>query len=157
MTSPVRAKGDLTRDILAIVGSVTFVCGTGLTIARCLIVDELSGHRPDLVVSGGADGIDKLAVAVADELGVPYVELIARDRQWDGPRGFRARNIKVSKVCTRAMRISCARTRTYGSGWTVDRVETVLHRPVRRIVINVDGTVDDTGWTTPPAQEVLPI
>ncbi len=158
VTLPTHAKGDMTRDIIAIVGSVSFMCPTGLAIARRVIVAELTGRVPDLVVSGGADGIDKLAVAIAEELGIPALECPAKDRSWNGANGFRARNMKISNLCTRAMRISCSRSKTYGSGFTVDRAETLYHRSVRRIEIHPDGTMDDKGWTIPPAaQEELPI
>ncbi len=150
MNHPTRPRGDLTRDVVAILGSLSFVCPTGMDIARRLIVAELGARRPDLVVAGGADGVEKLAVAVAGEMGIPFHELIPGTAGWDGPRGIKATNVKLTGLSTRLLRISCVRFRTHGSGWAADRAERVLRRPVRHIVINANGTVDDSGWPSPP-------
>lgn len=139
----------MSTDVLAVVGSVDFgYGGEAAAVVYELVVDEIAERRPDLVISGGAPGVDTISVQAAKDLGVPTAEFHPRRRVWAGPDGFRARNIKVGDVCTRAMRISCVDTRTYGSGWTVDRIEK-LGKPVRRIVIHRDGLVVDSGWKTP--------
>ncbi len=154
MILPTHTSGDLTRDVIAIVGSLEFVCPAGMAIARNIIAEELTGRVPDLVVSTGSDGVDKLAIAVAGELGVPALEFTAHT-QWDGPHGEKATNAKVAALCTRALRISCRRSRTQGSGWITDRTA-INNRPVRRIVIGYDGTVQDSGWSTPTTVEAPP-
>ncbi len=151
MSHPNRPKGDLTRDVVAVVGSLEFECPTGLAIARDLIHAELADRRPDLVVTTGAAGVEKIAASVADELGIPNLAFAARGG-WDGPHGTRATLAKVTAICTRAMRVSCRRSRTQGSGFITDRAE-ANHKPVRRIVIDNDATVHDTGWTTTPVPE----
>lgn len=132
-------------DVLAVVGSTSFVCPDGLAIARQIIVDELTERRPDQVVSGGAAGIDTLAVDIATRLGIDCVERHPGMRRWDGPNGFKARNLLIARDATRALRIVCAKSRTYGSGWTCERVQ-AQRKPVRQVVIHPDGTVVDSGW-----------
>lgn len=151
MSHPTRARGDLARDVVAVVGSLQFICPTGLVIARRLITRELSDRRPDLVVTTGADGVEKLAAAIAGQMNIPHLEFIAREG-WNDPHGTRDTLGKVTTLCTRAMRISCRRHRTLGSGWITDRAQ-ANHKPVRRIVIDPQGTVHDTGWTITPAPE----
>ncbi len=143
-------------DVLAIVGSVEFVCPAGEAIARQLVVEELTTRRPDKVVSGGAAGVDTIADEEAAKVDVPFAAFPPKERRWDGPNGFKARNIVLSNACTRALRIVCAKSRTYGSGWTCDRAER-QGKPVRRIVIHPDGTWTDSGWPTTVPDQQLPL
>ncbi len=147
-------------DILAIVGSVEFACPDGEAIARRLVADELTSRRPDRVVSGGAKGVDTIGVAVAAQLGIDYTEHHPGVRRWDGPNGFKARNQLIARDCTRALRIVCAKSRTYGSGYCVDLAQR-RGKPVRRVVIHPDGTWTDSGWPTttpdPDQQGALPL
>ncbi len=143
-------------DVLAIVGSVTFACPAAEALVAHLVLDELTARRPDKVVSGGARGVDTIGVAVAARLGIDYTEHHPGVRRWDGPDGFKARNIIVATTCTRALRIVCANSRTYGSGWTVDQAER-QGKPVRRVVIHPAGGVTDSGWPQPDQQDQLPL
>jgi hypothetical protein len=121
-------------DILAIVGSTSFVVPDGLAQAGRIIARELEHRLPDEIVSGGADGVDSLAVLYAVRYDVPYREFIPTLRRWSGPGGFQERNLKIATVCTRLLRISCHGSTTYGSGWTADRAEE-MGKPVLRAII----------------------
>lgn len=132
-------------DILAIVGSVRFACPKGLLIARDLIAEELDERRPDAVVSGDADGTDTLAKNAALARDIRYIGHPPKRRRWAGPGGFMERNLRVAHDATRAMRIACVDSKTFGSGWTVARVEEMC-KPVRRVFIDRDGNVTDSGW-----------
>lgn len=109
-------------DVLAIVGSTSFVAATGLQTAGTVITGVLQRRRPDRVVSGGADGVDTLGVQLAREQGIDVREHLPANRRWE-PDGFRARNDKVADECTRLMRVACRWSRTYGSGYTHDRAK----------------------------------
>lgn len=91
-------------------------------------------YRPDLVVSGGAEGVDTLAADIAEELGVPVLEFLPARNYWNGAGGFKDRNTYVARMCTRLWRYSCVRSKTYGSGWTADETER-LGKPVTRIAL----------------------
>lgn len=109
------------KDVLAIVGSTTWPAG-GLLIVRSRIETELDRKRPDEIISGGAIGVDTLAVQVARERGIPYREFLPAHRRWV-PDGFKDRNIKIVNECTRLFAIRSKISRTYGSGWAADEAE----------------------------------
>lgn len=90
------------------------------TIIRAVIADA----RPNLIISGDCPygGVDDLAEQLATEAGIPFKAYPATTRRWDGVGGYRERNLKIAGVCTRLLRIVCAYSTTYGSGWTRDRV-----------------------------------
>ena len=138
----------MTRDVLAIVGSVRFTAAGWPAIVRRIVDDELAAHRPDAVVSGGAAGVDTAAEAAARRHGIEFIGHRPTVRRWAGPGGFMERNQRIADTCTRALRIHCADSTTYGSGWTVARAAE-RGVPVRHVQINSDGTVVDSGW---PAQ-----
>jgi hypothetical protein len=141
-------------DVLAVVGSVRFACAERGDIAMAHLVaqivgDELVWRRPDLVVSGGADGVDTWGVQTAAEVGVPYREFLPKHRRW-APDGFKARNLRIVEACSRLLAIRCAEATTYGSGWTFDRARE-RGKPVRLVRISSVGEVDDSGWMAPNA------
>lgn len=118
-------------DILAIVGSTDWKgAEESLAQAQALIVRTLSESRPDRVISGGAPGIDKIAVIIAKSMGIPTEEFPPRFRRW-APNGFKARNIIIVQECTRLLCIRSKVSRTYGSGWAADLAER-RKKPVER-------------------------
>lgn len=135
----------MTQDILAIVGSVKFACPDGPVIAVQIINAELLARRPDAITSGCAEGVDQAGEQAADLRSIEFIGYPPKRRQWHGPGGFKERNQRIADTCTRALRIVCAESKTYGSGWTVDRAAE-QGKPVRRVVIHTDGTVTDSGW-----------
>lgn len=145
-------------DVLAVVGSVRFACARYGDVAVAHLVaqivgDELVWRRPDLLVSGGAEGVDTWAVQTASELGVPYREHLPKHRRW-APDGFKARNDLIAADCTRLLAIRCAESKTYGSGYTRDEAER-RGKPVRTVTVRRDGSFDDTGWPKQVDQPTL--
>lgn len=122
------------KDVLAIVGSTSWPNEASLLEARRRIEEVLDARRPDEIISGGAPGIDRLAVIIAHERGIPCREFLPRNRRW-APDGFKARNIEIAEECTRLLAIRSSTSTTFGSGWTANHAEHELGKPVRRIMI----------------------
>lgn len=120
---------------LAIVGSVDLT-GEQRDEACWLIDCVLRATAPDLVISGGADGIDSAAIDVADCLGMSWLVIPPDVKKWDPPgqRGFKARNIEIAEECNMLLRICSLQSKTYGSGWTADYAEKI-GRKVRRYYV----------------------
>jgi len=138
--------------VLAIVGSRDVPDYQSSSLVKQAILE----HKPKLVVSGGAVGVDSIAVVVARELGIPTMEFLPEMQTWDYtgaglmkepievfdengvqikmPGGFKQRNIKVAEICDCLVRISSATTKTYGSGWTADYAERIGKRVHRHTV-----------------------
>jgi hypothetical protein len=121
--------------ILAIVGSTSL---DGHPAAEQAIEEVLDQYTPDVVVSGGAPGIDDMAATAARRRGVTVWELKPSRKAWDpvGRTGFKRRNVAVAQVCDILVRIYDPATTTYGSGWTRDRAAE-LGKPTREIAIHV--------------------
>ncbi len=107
----------VTGERLAIVGSVSLA---GDPDAYAIIFQVIREYAPSEVVSGGADGIDSMAVEVAAFLGIPTREYLPQNKRW-APDGYMKRNLLVAGGCDRLVRIVAVDSRTYGSGWTRDR------------------------------------
>jgi hypothetical protein len=121
-------------DVLAIVGSVRFADPDWQDKAQEAIAEAIAEHRPDVVISGGAEGMDSFAVKIAEDLyGIRTHEYLPKHRRWE-PDGFKARNTLVAQECTRLLAIRCHASKTYGSGWTADEAER-RGKPVRRVVL----------------------
>jgi len=123
---------------LAIVGSTDLLAPGGWDRADWLIRQAIVRLRPDVVISGGAPGIDSLAEYIAGQFG--YTEAAGsmvvhrpQHQRWR-PDGFEARNLLIARDCTHLLRISCYRSRTYGSGWTADQAERAGAEVVRRVI-----------------------
>lgn len=74
--------------------------------------------KPVKVVSGGAIGIDSMAVAIARSMGIPYEVFLPKEKSWEG--GFKPRNILIAQACDKLLRVVAKSSTTYGSGWTRD-------------------------------------
>lgn len=120
---------------LAIVGSVDLT-DKQREDAAFLITCILLGYNPSLVISGGAAGIDTMAVAAADKWGTETREIRPDVNQWDPPgdRGFKVRNIEIAEACDELVAIRSLQSKTYGSGWTADYAEKI-GRKVRRYYV----------------------
>lgn len=105
---------------LAIVGNTSV--GDELS-ARLLIRMSIHWFEPEVVISGGAPGIDTIAAEEAEMDKIPVLELRPTVQRWTLPGGFRDRNIRIAEECTHLVRIANRFTRTYGSGWTADYAE----------------------------------
>jgi hypothetical protein len=126
---------------LAIVGTRVLACRGDRERAKARAAAAIEKLSPDVVISGGADGSDKLGEEAATELGYSeddgtLVILRPRVRRLHGPGGFRERDEQIAQACTHLLRIACRRATTYGSGWTADRAEELGAVVVRYDVCN---------------------
>jgi len=137
---------DHTGCVLAIVGSRDVPDYQSAGLVKQAILE----HKPKVVISGGARGVDTIAVVIAREMGITTIEFKPQVPSWDAvergeageeandngmtvlvPGGFKSRNMKVADACDCLVRISSAGTKTYGSGWTADYAERIgkcVHR-----------------------------
>lgn len=119
---------------LAIVGSTRFAGDPeAAATARRHIADAVAALHPDVVVSGGAKGIDEIAADYARERRIPVVEHLPANRRW-APDGYKDRNLAIAAGCTHLLCIRHERSKTYGSGWTADRAEE-MGKHVERLTV----------------------
>lgn len=104
---------------LGIIGSTKFVRPSAYREAEEIIDEALYNLLPDVVVSGGADGIDSMGARKARLRDIEVVEHLPKNRRWQ-PEGFKARNILIAEDCDQLLVIRCRQSKTYGSGWTAD-------------------------------------
>jgi predicted Rossmann fold nucleotide-binding protein DprA/Smf involved in DNA uptake len=104
---------------LAIVGSRTFVVPTAIEYAAEVIRYHLVHNDVTEVISGGAPGIDQLAVRIANSMGIPIAEFFPANQQWS-PDGFCERNKRIVHACDGILAIRCHQAKTFGSGWTLN-------------------------------------
>ncbi len=94
--------------------------------------------NPDIVGSGEAKGTDTHVKEVCDKLGVYYKGFSPEHRSWLGTPilcGFRCRNLRMVRWGDRGVRIGSRQSPTYGSGWTIDRMED-RGKPVERYMVD---------------------
>jgi len=129
--------GEFPKDILAIVGSTVFHNDNlAASMALGLIVDFIKETKPEMIISGGAIGIDTIAKVSAENLFVPFKEYSPRNARW-APDGYLARNKIIAITCTRLLCVRHFKSKTYGSGWTADYAES-LHKSVVRKILTED-------------------
>ena len=111
---------------LAIVGTRVLDCPGDGARAYAMAASAISDLAPAVVISGGADGVDKIAEQAAAAAG--YSEAAGtliihrpRVRRFHGYGGYRWRDEIIARDCTHLLRIACCQATTYGSGWTADR------------------------------------
>jgi hypothetical protein len=120
---------DVRPDVrLAIVGTRVLAHRGDRERAKARATAAIVKLSPGVVISGGADGSDKIGEEAAAELGYSEDDgtlVIFRPRvpRLHGPGGFRERDEQIAQACTHLLRICCCRATTYGSGWTADRAE----------------------------------
>jgi hypothetical protein len=128
----VEVEGSAQGWRLAIVGSREFSAWWKIPAAAGIIAHVLTTLPIAEVISGGAPGIDEMAEAGAVSAGLAFRAELPEVKSWDAAGGYRDRNERIAQCCTHLLSIRCSNARTYGSGWTADRAET-LGRVVRRI------------------------
>jgi len=122
-------------DTLAVVGSIHFAKDLhSFRVASDFLEEYILQNKPDAIVSGGAFGIDELAIVWAEVLHIPYEEFLPTNNRWE-PDGFKERNIQIVEACTRLVCIRHYLAKTYGSGWTADHAER-NRIPVERYLYN---------------------
>jgi hypothetical protein len=139
-----------TGCVLAIVGSRDVPDYQSASLIRQALLE----HKPMLVISGGAKGVDTAAVTIARAMGISTIEYIPMQHSWDPPvvgeatealddtgnfqvfvpGGYKNRNMKIAESCDCLVRISSGTTKTYGSGWTADYAEKIGKRVIRHTV-----------------------
>jgi hypothetical protein len=140
-----------TGCVLAIVGSRDVPDYVSSSLVKQAILE----HKPSMVVSGGAKGIDTMAEIMAYEMGIPVMQFMPSEHSWDPtpkapadpievvvdmgmniviPGGYKARNMKIAESCDCLVRIASSTTKTYGSGWTADYAERIGKRVIRHTV-----------------------
>ena len=118
---------------LAVVGSLAFDKDVvGQTLAFTFITNALLHYKPEVVVSGGAIGIDTIAANAARKLDIEVVEFLPEAKGW---KWYKARDLLIAQDCTHLLCIRHQQSRTYGSVWTADRAEE-MGKPVRRYFYN---------------------
>lgn len=111
----------LTRTMkLAIVGSTKLA---GNESALALVNAVLDRYKPTVVISGGAEGVDRIAAAVARGRGIEVDERLPKVRNWE--HGFKPRNKEIAEACDALVRIAIKGGTTYGSGWTRDYAKSI--------------------------------
>ena len=115
---------------LAIVGSTVL---DGNPLASVLLAAAASWFRPDVIISGGAAGVDRMAAQYARSHAIPLVEHLPKNPQWE-PEGYKERNVKIAEDCTIMLRISGFSSKTFGSGWTAKEARR-LGKSVVEIII----------------------
>lgn len=119
--------------ILAIVGSVKLA---GNRDAQRAIETVLRSYVPTLVISGGAPGIDTMAVETAKAWGIPVQEYRPRVMRWAARGGFKERNTQIAEACDALVRIVATTSTTFGSGWTMLHAQG-LGKKTEEIIIDV--------------------
>lgn len=121
--------------IIAIIGS-TLVKPHPKVIK--FLTDILVKEDPDGFTSGGADGTDKISENIFKSLYPerPTYIYLPVVYQWNHPKGFKWRNIKIAKKGDKFFRLAHVNSKTYGSGWTCDQAER-LGKPVERYIVDV--------------------
>ncbi len=99
--------------------------------AQKIIEQVLDEMNPELVISGGAIGIDQMAVAEARKRSIKIHEFLPKERKWGGLHGFRARNEKIAEACDILVSIRSTKAKTFGSGWTANYAQKIGKKVIR--------------------------
>lgn len=114
----------------AIVGSVRLADNAEAEYAIDSFLRDV-GRNPTEVVSGGAKGIDTMAVKAATNLGIPTKVFLPAEANWPA---YKKRNLEIAEYCDALLRIVSHKSKTYGSGWTRDRAKE-MGKPTWEVVI----------------------
>lgn len=115
--------------VLAVVGSLVLA---GDPDAQRVIEGVFDQHQPRWFVSGGADGVDKMAEAEADRRGMVHQKDIYLPEQ-RGWFWYRQRDRLIAQHAANGclVRVYSGQSRTYGSGWTANEAEKLGARVTR--------------------------
>ena len=123
---------------LAIVGSTSLA---GNAQAAAIIEKVLDHFAPDVVVSGGAVGIDSMAESAATARGIECEIHLPTVLVWSAPGGYRDRNARIADGCDALVRIAASNSKTYGSGWTRDRARQ-RGVPCVEYIVNIESALN---------------
>jgi hypothetical protein len=121
---------------LAIIGSQekSFLRAAQYRVAGnlvCMIFQWYDPSQIELFLSGGCDGIDKMAEAQADHLGIQKRIHLPSEKNWEA---YKIRNRRIAEECDVLYSVRSQYSKTYGSGWTADYAES-LGKEVFRYVV----------------------
>ncbi len=130
MKEELEKKGDPNRMPirLAIVGTRVLDCPGDKDRTSERILKAIRKLEPDVIISGGAKGVDSLAELEAALCRYSEAKgnlIIHRPtvKRFHGEGGYRERDELIARDCTHLLRIACKQATTYGSGWTANRAE----------------------------------
>ena len=95
-------------------------------------IQHILDEYPDaVIVSGGAKGIDSMAVELAKKTGHEVIEFLPKGNTW--PK-YKLRNMEIASQCDVLYSIRAEWSSTYGAGWTADYAQSI-GKEVHRILI----------------------
>jgi hypothetical protein len=106
---------------LAIVGS-TKINDEQLSAATAFMQGIIQFYMPELIISGGAVGVDTAAENEAKRFLIKSRIFLPENPRWE-PEGYKVRNTKIAEECTHMLCIRTNQSTTYGSGWTADKAQ----------------------------------
>lgn len=89
----------------------------------------LTKYEPEVVISGGAVGIDQLAATLAAFDGIKVVEFLPEQKSW---AYYKKRDKLIAEDCTHLLAIMHRQSKSYGSGWTADYAEQIGRKVARK-------------------------
>lgn len=105
---------------LAIVGSSSISVVQEIEASEFIRMYSLLGV--DMIISGGAKGVDTIAEDYARLHGIPVKIFYPETTSWEG---YRARNIEIAEACSHMLCLRSITSKTYGSGWTADYADSL--------------------------------
>lgn len=101
---------------LAIVGSRYFDKDPDAKNAAARFIQwALTKYQPEVVISGGALGIDQLAATLAAFEDIPVIEHLPTAKNWNA---YKARDKIIASDCTHLIALIHAESATHGADWT---------------------------------------
>src|SRR5690349_4321724 len=119
---------------LAIVGSRLFAQANHMLDndrAAHYIQWVLNKYEPEVVISGGAVGIDQLAATLAAFEDIPVIEHLPKTKNW---AGYKERDKLIAEDCTHLLAIIHSKSRSHGAGWTADYAESIGKKVYRKVM-----------------------
>lgn len=111
--------------------------------ARELVRFALEEFKPSLVISGGAEGADTIAVEEADARDIATQVYRPRTQAWRD--GYMPRNKLIAEACDVLVCITSPLSRTRGAQWTAGYARRI-GRPVFEVSVRDVGIVRGYGY-----------
>lgn len=89
----------------------------------------LTKYEPEVVISGGAVGIDQLAATLAAFEDIEVVEFLPAYPTWPE---YKKRDKLIAEDCTHLLAIIHPMSTSYGSQWTADYAEKIGRKVARK-------------------------
>lgn len=108
---------------LAIVGSRLFdKYPTDKDFAAKYIQWVLDKYKPEVVISGGAIGIDQLAATLAAFEDIQVIEFLPKAKNWPA---YKERDKLIAEDCTHLLALIHRKSRTQGAAWTARYAQSI--------------------------------